>query len=65
MKFTVDRKEEGFLVVVNQNKECLNIDAKLCPGAKEGDIISIEVLEKETNEAKKAIEEKLERLKKR
>ena len=64
MKVAVDRREEGLLRVVLPNGECLSISHKLCPEAKEGDIITVEVSKEETVEAKKRIFEKLNRLKK-
>ena len=64
MKVTVDRREEGLLRVVLPDGECLSISHKLCPEAKEGDVIAIEVSEDDTVKAEKRIFEKLNRLKK-
>ena len=62
MKVTVDRTEEELIVVILPGGECVNISKKLCPGAKEGDVLSIEVSEKDTKEAKERIREKFFRL---
>ena len=62
MKFTVDRKEEGFFVVINRENECFNVDARICPEAKEGDILNVEVLREETKEAKSEIEARIKKL---
>lgn len=64
MKVTVDRREDGLLRVVLPEGECLSISHKLCPEAKEGDVIIIEVSEDDTVKAEKRIFEKLNRLKK-
>ena len=64
MKVTVDRREEGLLRVVLPDGECLSISHKLCPEAKEGDVIVIEVSKEDTMEAEKRISGKLNRLKK-
>ena len=65
MKVTVDKIEEGFLEVVLPDGECVNISRKLCPEAKEGDVIVIDVSSKDTNDSKNRIEEKLNILKRR
>ena len=64
MKVTIDRREEDLLVAILPGGECISFDKKLCPEAKEGDIITVEVSKEETVEAKKRIFEKLNRLKK-
>ena len=64
MRFTVDRKEEEFLVLISETEEKFNVEAKICPEAKEGDIIYIKILEKETEDVKRKIEEKFNRIKK-
>ena len=64
MKFTVGRKEEKLLVLVSENEEKFKMEANICPDAKEGDIISIEILEKETEDIRRKIEEKFNQIKK-
>ncbi len=65
MKVTVDRKEGTFLVLILPDGECINVSEKLCPEAKEGDIINIEVSLSETKEKREAIKDKLKTLKNR
>jgi len=56
MKIIIDRIEEEFCVVELEDKQILNIPKAIIPSnAKEGDVISIEVEEKETVELKKEI----------
>ena len=63
MKVTVDRREENFLVVVLPDGECVSLNCKICPEAKEGDDICIEVFKKETADAFERISGKINRLK--
>ena len=63
MKFTVDRIEEGKLVLVLPDGKTKNMDISFCPEAKEGDIIDISLDEKEKEFLKKRITDKLLRLK--
>ena len=65
MKLTVDRKEEGFLVLLLPDGEMINISEKICPEAKEGDILNIEILKEETENKKEELEKKLDFLKNR
>ena len=65
MKLTVDRKEEGFLVLLLPDGEKVNISDKICPEAKEGDILNIEILKEETENKKEELEKKLDFLKNR
>ena len=65
MKVTIDRREEDLLVAILPGGECISFDKKLCPEAKEGDVIVIEVSKEDTEDKKKNIEEKLNRLKNR
>ena len=64
MKVTIDRREEDLLVAILPGGECISFDKKLCPEAKEGDVIVIEVSKEDTMEAEKRIFGKLNRLKK-
>ena len=65
MKITVDRREEECLAVILPDGECVNISSKLCPEAKEGDIIKIEISEEDTKDVGMRIKEKLDALKNR
>lgn len=64
MKITVDRIEEGKIVLVFPDGECHNMDIAFCPDAKEGDIINISLDKEETYKAKERIEDKFLKLKK-
>lgn len=64
MKLTVDRIEEGKLVLIMPDGKSQNMDISLCPMAKEGDIIDISLNKEETEKAKERIENKLLQLKK-
>ncbi len=63
MKLTVDRIEEGKLVLVFPDGKIKNMDISFCPGAKEGDIIEISISDRETESIKERIKEKLSRVK--
>lgn len=65
MKLTVDRKEENLLVLISPDGEIINVSEKLCPEAREGDIISVEILKGETENRKEELRKKLEFLKNR
>ena len=65
MKLTVDRKEEGFLVLLLPDGEKINISEKICPEAKEGDILNIEILKEGTENKKEELKKKLDFLKNR
>lgn len=57
MKITIDRIEGEYAVVELENKTMLDMSILLIPeGAKEGDIISIEIDKKETETRTKRIE---------
>lgn len=63
MKFTIDRFEEGFAMVELENGEILEIPRSILPiEAKEGDIISITVEKNETEDRRKRIQGKFDRL---
>ncbi|MBQ2942565.1 MAG: DUF3006 domain-containing protein [Clostridia bacterium] len=64
MKVVVDRKEGTLLVLSLPDGECINVSGKICPEAKEGDIINIEILADETKQRKMSLGEKLKKLKK-
>lgn len=63
MKFTIDRFEEEFAIVELANKEMISIPRSILPiEAKEGDIISVSVEQGETEERRKRIQSKFDRL---
>ena len=62
MKVVIDRFEGGFAVVELEKNRWANIPKALIPNAREGDIISIEVLKDESLKNKKKLSEKLESL---
>lgn len=63
MKFTIDRFEEEFAIVELENREMVEIPKAILPiEAKEGDIINISVEERETEDRKKRIQDKFDRL---
>lgn len=63
MKVTIDRFEGDFAVVELADMTFVNMPIQLVPeGAKEGDILSIEVDKKKTNERKKRIEKLMDDL---
>lgn len=56
MKVTIDRFEGNFAVVELEDKSMVDMPVQLMPkGAKEGDIISIEINENETKARKERI----------
>lgn len=57
MKVIIDRFEGDYAVVEIEVGKCVNIPKILIPNAKEGDIIKIEIDNKETLERKKHIQE--------
>lgn len=63
MRFTIDRFEEEFAIVELENGEVVEIPKAILPSeSKEGDIISISVEKDETEERKKRIQNKFDRL---
>ena len=63
MKFTIDRFEDNYAIVELENGEMEEIPRSLLPEeAKEGDTISINKEEGETEERKKRIENKFNNL---
>ena len=63
MKFTIDRFEDGFVVVELENKDMLDLPILLFPeGSKEGDVFEISLDEDETYKRKERIEDKFKRL---
>lgn len=61
MKFTVDKIEEGILTLVGDEK-AISVSCEICPEAKEGDIINIEILKEETKLKKEEVENRLSAL---
>jgi len=63
MKFTIDRFEGELALVELEDKEIIAIPKKVLPKeAEEGDIIVMEIDEKETEKKRARIEEKFRRL---
>lgn len=63
MKFTIDRFEEEFAIVELENGEIIEIPRIILPyEAKEGDIVSTYIEKSETEERKKRIQGKFDRL---
>lgn len=63
MKFTIDRFEDGFVVVELENKDMLDLPILLFPeGSKEGDVFEIRLDEDETYKRKERIEDKFKKL---
>ncbi len=62
MKVIIDRFEGPFAVVEIEEGRFANIPVGLIPGAKEGDIVSIEILKDETLERKKKLDKRLKNL---
>lgn len=63
MKFTIDRFEGELALVELEDKEIIAIPTKVLPKeAEEGDIIVMEIDEKETEKKRARIEEKFRRL---
>ena len=59
MNFAIDRVEGGYFVVELLNGTTVNMPVCLCPNAKEGDIISIEINGELTNNRKKDLTNKM------
>lgn len=63
MRFTIDRFEEEFAIVELENGDMVEIPRAILPiEAKEGDILSITIEKDETEERKKRIQSKFDRL---
>ena len=57
MKFTIDRFEGNFAVVELNDQKFINVPKEIIPhGAKEGDIIDIQIDKAETSKQKDRIE---------
>lgn len=57
MRVIIDRFEENFAVVELDNKETVNMPRSLVPkGAKEGDVIDIQVNEEKTRKRREKME---------
>ena len=65
MNFTVDRIEGEVLILVTPESEIIEMDRNLCKEAKEGDVLSIEVVKEDTSKKKAEMERKLSFLKDR
>ena len=59
MKVVIDRFEGFYAVCEIEKGRFANIPVALVPGAKEGDIVSIEILRDETEEKKEKLKSKL------
>ncbi|MDR0406434.1 MAG: DUF3006 domain-containing protein [Clostridiales bacterium] len=57
MKVIIDRFEGGFAVVELPDKTMANLPLALVPNAKEGDVVSIEIDARETDEVKARVEQ--------
>lgn len=56
MKVIIDRFEGEYAIVELEEKNIVEVPKILIPGAKEGDIIKIEILKQETNSQKEQIQ---------
>ncbi len=63
MEFTVDRIENDKIVLCMKDGKTIDMNISLCPFAKEGDVVEIKINEEKTDERRKRIEEKWNRLK--
>ena len=59
MKVTIDRFEGEYAVCEIEKGRFLNIPAELVPGAREGDIVSIEILREESDTKKEKLKSRL------
>lgn len=57
MKVIIDRIENNYAIVEIETGKSINIPKILVPGAKEGDVIKIEIDEAETIKRRKSIQE--------
>lgn len=62
MKYVIDRIDGGFAVIELSLNRWANVPIALIPGAKEGDIINIEILPGQTKERKEKMTIRLEDL---
>ena len=62
MKVIIDRFEGDFAVVEIDEGNFVNLPALLVKGAREGDVVSIEILKDESLERKKNLEKRLKKL---
>ena len=62
MKVVIDRIEGYYAVCEISEGRWANIPLALVPGAKEGDIVSIEILKDETEREKEELRERLNNL---
>lgn len=56
MKVIIDRFEGEYAVVEIEKGICINVPKVMFPNSKEGDVINIEIDEKETEERRKHIQ---------
>lgn len=66
-KYVIDRIEENFFVLENEDGKVIDVEKILIPGGKEGDVVAFEkgeyfVLEEETQKRKAIISEKIKRV---
>ena len=59
MKVTIDRFEGDFAVCEIEKGRFANLPKAFVPGAKEGDIVSIDILAEETEEKKEKLKARL------
>ena len=59
MKVTIDRFEGFYAVCEIEKGRFANLPIALVPGAKEGDIVSIEILREESDEKKEKLKSRL------
>lgn len=62
MMWTVDRFEDDFAVICNENGERLNVPASLLCGLSEGDIFSLKKEEAAKEAKEEVIKDKLKKL---
>ena len=62
MKVIIDRFEGNIAVVEMEDGSLINAPAVLFKGAVEGDIVSIEILKKESNDRKSSLDKRFKKL---
>jgi len=62
MKVIIDRFEANYAIVEINENQTIELPKILIPEAREGDIISIEILSSETEAKKKKIREKMDQI---
>ena len=62
MKIIIDRFEGEYAVVEMEDRTMVNLPRVLLPGAKEGDIIRIEIDVEETEKRKREMEKRMDAL---